>query len=100
MREYEYELSTRFSTRKSFYGKARVRVNEDDNKIEKSLISYTTMVAKYIYDKGNNTDTYIYIGHYSATTTTHQKEFFLQEGLTEKQFNKLVKVGTLTIDNN
>ena len=86
-----YDLDCRYDTRKSFYGKARVRVSEDGK--HKELISYTTKVADILitdYDVIYTTE-----GHYSATTTRHQREFFLQNGLDEKSVKKLFKDGKL-----
>lgn len=40
---------------------------------------------------------YEYIGHYSMTTTTHQKEFFKQYGLNDKEIKELFKKGKLII---
>ena len=93
-----YDLDCRYSTRKSFYGKAKVRVIEDsEERTIKELISYTTHVATYEYDKVNNIKTYKYLGHYSMTTTTHQKEFFKQEGLNNDEIKKLFKDYELVI---
>ena len=39
--------------------------------------------------------TYLYMGQYSQTTTRHQKEFFKQNGLSDKEIKELFKNGTL-----
>lgn len=72
----KYDLNTKFSTRKSFYGKAKI---EEQNGY-RNLYSYDTLIASidnknklsYLTD---NTE------HYSTTTCTHLKEFCLQNGI-------------------
>lgn len=66
----EYELTASYDSRKSFYGKARVRRNEG-----LELISYHTRVA-VIHEDGAAS---VY-GTYSATTLRHIKEFLKQNG--------------------
>ncbi len=91
-----YELSCQYDTRQSFYGKAKIRVCEKSDKIEHlELLSYGTLVANYVYYKNENKKVYEYFGKYSQTTTRHQKEFFRQNGLTEKEIKELFKNGTL-----
>lgn len=68
-----YELSARFDSRKSFYGKAHVKQYEDGSL---ELVSYTTTVAR-IDANGH----YESLGKWSQTTTRHQNEF-------RKQFAK------------
>lgn len=68
----EYNLESRYSNQKSFYGKAVVRVYENG---DKDLISYSTLVAK-IRDNGY---TAIVEDTYSKTTLIHIKEFLQQE---------------------
>lgn len=63
--------------------------------IHRKLFSYGTLVAEYKRDKRNNKRTYIYYGKYSCTTTRHQKEFFKQCGLWDKEIKELFKNGTL-----
>lgn len=72
-----FELSTRYDSRKSFYGKARVEADYP----EVRLISYATHVASIRYngqpeDKG----TPEVFGTYSQTTLRHIKEFLKQYG--------------------
>jgi hypothetical protein len=67
----EYYLIPKYDTRASFYGKARVRYNDDDLE----LISYTTRVAVVYPD-----NTAAVYGSYSTTTLRHIKEFLLQNG--------------------
>ena len=38
-----------------------------------------------------------YFGKYSQTTTRHQKEFFKQNGLSDKEIKYLFKNGTLEV---
>lgn len=81
-----YELSARFDSRQSFYGKAHVEVLDNGNKL---LYSYDTLVAPI-----ENGKKYCN-GTYSATTTRHIKEFFRQETgdiLSTKQLKELPAV--------
>lgn len=66
-----YELTPRYDSRKSFYGKAHV-IERDDGTVE--LLSYNTIVS--IYD-GVGVK---HLGKWSQTTSRHQKEF-------ERQFS-------------
>lgn len=97
-----YELSCQYDTRQSFYGKAKVKsfVNNNDIIFRKELYSYGTLVATIVYYdyKGKIEKTiYEYCGKYSATTTRHQKEFFKQNGLSDKQIKELFKKGILEV---
>lgn len=67
-----YDLSTRYDSRASFYGKARVQHDDDGESLH--LWSYTTLVATITGDKA-----YVF-GTYSQTTLRHIKEFLLQNG--------------------
>lgn len=71
-----YDLEPRFDSRKSFYGKARVRI-EGTHSI---LTSYSTDVARVIPGNDSSEDRAIVYGNYSATTSRHVKEFLLQMG--------------------
>lgn len=94
-----FELECKFDTRQSFYGKAKVNVNEKSDKVEHlELLSYGTLVANYVYYKDTNKKVYEYFGKYSQTTTRHQKEFFKQLGLSDKQIKELFKNGKLEIE--
>ena len=66
-----YELSARYDSRKSFYGKAMVIEHEDGTR---ELKSYGTIVSR---EKEGKVE---HLGKWSATTSRHQKEF-------EKQFS-------------
>lgn len=81
-----------YDSRNSFYGKATTE--RDGNTLK--LYSYNTLVAE-IVSRETSTE-YIYMGKYSQTTTRHQKEFFKQNGLTDKQIKELIKEGSLTIE--
>lgn len=61
-----FELSPRYDSRKSFYGKARI-IDHEDGTIE--LQSYDTIVSRCVNGKVEE------LGKWSATTTRHQKEF-------------------------
>jgi len=90
-----YELMPRYDTRQSFYKKAIVE--EKEFKTRKStqynLYSYNTLVA--MVNKYENKIVYNYFGKYSQTTTRHQKEFFKQFDLSDKEIKELFKNGKL-----
>lgn len=73
------ELQPEYDRRKSFYGKARVEVKDNGDKL---LWSYNTMVCKI-----SQGGAFVF-GTYSATTLRHIKEFLKQNGFeatTKKQ---------------
>ena len=84
-----YELACRYDTRASFYGKAQVKLIKSGLE----LYSYSTLVARIT--KEPNKITYENFGKFSQTTTRHQKEFFKQNGLTDKEIKELFKNGYL-----
>lgn len=94
-----YELYPKYDTRASFYGKAYVIETEEEQDnivyITKELKSYSTIVARATTNTETNITTYEYLGQYSQTTTRHQKEFFRQEGLTDKEIKELFEKGIL-----
>jgi hypothetical protein len=94
----EYKLDCRYDARNSFYGKARVEEYEDENARTLHLLSYGTFVANIVYYKKKNKKVYEYFGRYSQTTTRHQKEFFKQNGLSDKEIKELFNKGTLEIE--
>ena len=87
----EKELKAIYSTRKSFYGKAIVRTEIFENIEHVELLSYNTLVADYTYYKDDNKKVYKYFGYFSCTTSSHQKEFFKQLGLDDKEAKDLMK---------
>ena len=91
-----YDLECRFDTRQSFYGKAKVEEKQYDNFTAFILYSYGTEVAS-IEKYKNGLTNYYYNGNYSQTTTRHQKEFFKQNGLCDKQIEELFKKRILII---
>lgn len=91
------ELTCRYDSRKSFYGKAQMVERKANDWREIDLYSYDTLVAKIVENSENIK--YIYYGKYSQTTTRHQKEFFRQYGLSDKEIKELFKNGTLIINN-
>lgn len=98
----EYELSCQYDTRNSFYGKAMVKTFKNNNNVifRKELYSYGTLVATIIiYDFKGKIEKieYRYLGKYSQTTTRHQKEFFKQNGLSDKQIKELFDKGILEV---
>jgi hypothetical protein len=73
----QLELSTKYDSRASFYGKARVEADYP----EVRLISYVTHVASIKYNgQPNDKGTPEVYGTYSQTTLRHIKEFLLQYG--------------------
>lgn len=91
----KYDLSCRYDTRKSFYGKAQVEMLINNNSKQFCLYSYGTLVAMITEDCLNKHIRYDYYGKYSCTTTRHQKEFFKQNGLCDKEIKELFKNGKL-----
>ena len=89
-----YNLDCRFDTRKSFYGKAQVTETKYKGLNLIELYSYGTLVAKV--EEKEDKKVYIYMGKYSQTTTRHQKEFFKQNGLNDKEIKQLFKNGVIT----
>lgn len=87
------DLSCRYDSRQSFYGKAQVEETRNKNVEDLKLYSYGTLVARIT--KISNKTIYHYFGKYSQTTTRHQKEFFKQNGLSEKDIKELFKTGEL-----
>ena len=68
-----YELSCRFDSRKSFYGKAMVETLDNGDQV---LYSYNTEVASIRGGKFETT----YAATYSQTTRRHVREFARQNG--------------------
>ena len=93
-----YDLSCRYDSRQSFYGKAQVETTRTSIGQTIDLYSYGTLVASIVDDFNTMKREYIYNGKYSQTTTRHQKEFFKQHDLSDKQIKELFKEGTLTIE--
>ena len=77
------ELTARFDSRKSFYGKA-VELYYEDGTIE--LRSYSTIVAKII--PGGTAEVF---GWYSSTTSRHIKEFLKQHGFKAENTAQILK---------
>lgn len=87
------ELQARYDSRASFYGKAIIEQTTNKNVEDFKLYSYGTLVARLT--RIGNKSIYHYFGKYSQTTTRHQKEFFKQNGLSDKEIKELFKNGTL-----
>ena len=85
-----FDLSCKYDSRLNFYGKARVEIKEYDNFTALILYSYGTEVAS-IENYKNGLIQYYYNGYFSQTTTRHQKEFFKQNGLSDKEIKDLMK---------
>ena len=85
------ELIPQYDTRQSFYGKATTE--RDGNTLR--LYSYDTLVAEIV--SRETSKEFIYMGKYSQTTSRHQKEFFRQNGLTDKEIKELMKEGHLEV---
>lgn len=96
-----YELQARYDARQSFYGKAQVQ--EEHKKQENTyytiikLYSYGTLVARITTNEETLKSTCEYLGRYSQTTTRHQREFFKQFGLSDRELKELFKNGTLEV---
>lgn len=80
------ELEAEFSPRKSFYGKAQVLHLQNGAKL---LRSYNTIVA-IVYNNNGETN-FAINGKYSATTTSHQREFIRQFAGVDVEPRKLEK---------
>ena len=93
--EKEYYLECRYDARQSFYKKAKVVIEEDNICYNELLYSYDTLVAIYSKDKIENKEQFTYCGKFSQTTTRHQKEFFKQHDLSDKEIKELFKTGVL-----
>jgi hypothetical protein len=93
-----YELYSVYDNRKSFYGKAQIKLIDGVN-VTKELYSYDTLVARVKHTIDDKT-IFTYNGYFSQTTTRHQKEFFFQEGLHQKDWELLKKKGTITYKDN
>lgn len=91
----EYYLETIYDSRKSFYKKALVNIKEDNISYNELLYSYNTLVAIYTKDKLTDLEQFNYLGYFSQTTKRHQKEFFKQKGLSDKELITLFKTGIL-----
>lgn len=78
----EVELMPRRDSRKSFYGKARVRLYDNGDKV---LVSYMTEVAKI---RGNKP---LVFGQWSQTTTRHIKGFLYQEGFEADNMKQILR---------
>lgn len=85
------ELQCKYDARQSFYGKAKVEESETSFGVIYKLYSYRTLVATIEKDTIENRIIYEYLGKYSQTTTRHQKEFFKQNGLSDKEIKELFK---------
>lgn len=65
-------LEPQSGSQKSFYGKARIFVDKDENDNTCSyLVSYDTIVGKYNHDKNDIK----FFGYWSQTTGKHQSAF-------------------------
>lgn len=101
LKDNEEYLTCRYDTRQSFYGKAKVETNEHKGLHGHTrllnLISYDTLVAKVYYSEIDNKKKveYLCMGKYSQTTTRHQKEFFKQNGLNDKEIKEVFDKGEL-----
>lgn len=89
------ELQAIHDTRQSFYKKAMLNITDNENALHIELLSYNTIVANFVEYKKENKCVYEYFGNYSQTTTRHQKEFFKQMGLNDKEIKELFKNGRL-----
>ena len=86
-----------YDTRQSFYGKAVVVIQEDNICKNYLLYSYDTLVAIYTITT-DGIRQYDYLGKFSQTTTRHQKEFFKQYGLSDKEIKEVFDKGVLVYE--
>ena len=93
--EKEYYLEPIYDYRNSFHKKALVKITEDNITYNELLYSYGTIVAIYTKDKMTDLEQFDYLGNFSRTTKRHQKEFFIQKGLSDKELITLFKTGIL-----
>ena len=91
----DYYLEPIYDSRQSFYKKALVEIKEDNISYSELLYSYGTLVAIYTKDKITDLEQFNYLGYFSQTTKRHQKEFFRQKGLSDKELITLFKTGIL-----
>lgn len=96
-----FDLECRYDSRQSFYGKAKVEETQEiQDNVKYTIIelySYGTLVARITKNEETCLSTCEYLGQYSQTTTRHQKEFFRQYGLTDKEIKELWKKGALEV---
>lgn len=90
-----YDMTCQFDTQKSFYGKAKIKETQRKEVIHKELLSYDTLVASCTEYKDKKV--FEYLGKFSQTTTRHQKEFFKQLGLSNKEIEELFKNGKMEV---
>ena len=79
-----------YDKRQSFYGKATTETTRNDFESTTDLYSYNTLVASVIRNYNKNTITYKSYGTWSQTTTRHQKEFFKQFDLNDKEIKEIL----------
>ena len=88
-------LETQYDARKSFYKKAYIETQKNDFEQTKDLYSYNTLVASVSYNFDKNCKIYNFYGRFSQTTSRHQREFFKQEGLNDKEIKLVFDSGEL-----
>ena len=99
----EYELSCRYDTRQSFYGKAKVKSVKNSIETVKTLYSYGTLVAKITTNFVSKKITYELIPYLingktkTQTTTRHIKEFLKQNNLYDNEIKELFDKGILEV---
>ena len=82
-----------YDSRQSFYGKAKYTLQVRGTYAIYTLYSYGTEVARVeVYEDAIK---YFYYGKYSQTTTRHQKEFFKQHNISNREMEQLFKEGKL-----
>lgn len=96
-----YDLSCKYDSSKSFYGKAKIIETRNKNVIDYKLQSYDTIVARLTII-GNIYTYYVFDYEVEGKTSTrttkrHQKEFFKQYGLSDNEIKELFKNGTLEV---
>ena len=99
------DLQCIYDSRKSFYGKAKVKIwrEEQDNIVYTilELYSYKTLVATIKINQETCIQTCELIPYKingktkTQTTTRHIKEFYKQHGLSDKEIKELFKNGKI-----
>lgn len=89
------QLQAIYDARQSFYGKAKTETVRNTYQQVCNLFSYNTLVATIIYNFNDMTILYKSLGKFSQTTTRHQKEFFKQHNLNDKEIKNLLNKGEL-----
>ena len=81
----EKELICEYDTRKTFYGKAIIKIDKENGIL--NLYSYNILVARIDLI----TNFAMVLGQWSGTTTRHIKEFLKQNGFKAEDTKQILK---------